>query len=751
MALIGMGGQLMLGFMTLNNGPLRQQARLDGRVLAICAVVVCTAALIKFQFYLQFIASAGGHSEIYTEGDALRDNSPAAIRILAAGAPLIGLLALTQPGLPKWCRALGALSIVLEFAIGIRSRPLFILMGAIALFQARVRLTRLLKVLIVAGAVVAVVAIAAIGYFRENNSVTAAEFSGWSSRACSESSKPAFSASKSQIPAQIVVTQIVPLLAPTPIGSIDTVGKLLTSTFTPQAYLAGYGYSSAALTEITMLVGPVWAALIYPLAVFAIVTAIKAAITSRRSWTFLYGASTLPIAYYIWRAELWQMVVPAIKAAPFILVLLAADAFARLGQRRSRRAIDFGRGAAHLVTARSRILILTPRFPYPVVGGDRLRIHAICRVLAKEHSLTLLSLCETRDEFDPALVADGVFDRVERVLLPRWRSLAQVVAALPGRTPLQVAYYRSRAFADAVARLAPEHDLVFAHLIRTGDYLLGGSRGPTMLEMTDAISMNYDRVRRQGGAGLRGRVYAVEQARLLAYERRMPEAFSAVSLIAEADARYLWGERMPGNVVIASNGVDPKRLPFVDRGEANRVAVFIGNIHSAQNMDACRHFVTDVMPLLSETDLAEFRVVGRIREADAAWLRAHPRVTVTGEVASIPEAVRDARIGVCPVRIGAGVQNKVLEYLALGLPTVCSPVGHEGIDAVAGEDLLVAAGPTAFAAQIRRLNDDPLLYGRLAERGRRFVETRHGWDAALEPVAAAVRDAIATSRRTRSA
>lgn len=335
MALIGMGGQLMLGVMTLNAGPLRQQARLDPRVLTICAVIVCTCALIKFRYYIQFIGTAGGHSEIYTEGDALRDNSPAIVRILAAGAPLIGLLALTQPGLPRWCRALGALSIMLEFAIGIRSRPLFILLGVVALVQARLRLTRTLKLLIVAAAIVAVITIAAIGYYRENNSVSAAEYF-W---VILESLFGVFEAGVfgAQIPdtTPIVLGQIGPLLAPTPLGSVDTISKLLTSTFTPKAYLAGYGYSSAALTEVTMLLGPVGAGLIYPIAVFGIVSLIKAAVTSRRAWTFLYGASTLPIAYYIWRAELWQMVVPAIKAAPFILVLLGADAFARLGERRA--------------------------------------------------------------------------------------------------------------------------------------------------------------------------------------------------------------------------------------------------------------------------------------------------------------------------------------------------------------------------------------------------------------------------------
>lgn len=383
---------------------------------------------------------------------------------------------------------------------------------------------------------------------------------------------------------------------------------------------------------------------------------------------------------------------------------------------------------------RSRILVLTPRFPYPVVGGDRLRVHAICRVLARRHRLTLLSLYEDASEAEPALVDDAVFDRVERVHLPRWRSVLQAVAALPGRTPLQVAYYRSRRFAARVAALLPEHDMVLAHLIRTADYVAGSRAVPTVLEMTDAISMNYARVRDYGAAGLRGRVYAAEQQRLERYERAAPAAFDLVSLIAPSDVDYLWGATPPGNVVVASNGVDCGSLAWRDRVGRPPIAVYIGNMYSAQNMDACRHFVSDILPLLSVDDLTEFRVVGRIRESDAAWLRARPRVTVTGETGSIADAVHDARIGVCPVRLGAGVQNKVLEYMAFGLPVICSPVGHEGIDARDGQDLLVAADAAAFARAIRRINADPALAAALSVNGRAFVERHHAWDAVLAPL-----------------
>jgi hypothetical protein len=333
-ALIGLSGQLVLGILVLASGPLAIRARLDAQVLTICALIVCTAALIKFGYYIQYVGAAGGHSNIYTDGDAVRDNSPAPIRILSAGAPLIGLLALTFPGLPLWCRALGAVAIMLEFAIGIRGRPLFILLAALAIMQPHIRLTAVRKLAIVGAAIAGIVAIGAIGYYREDNQSTVTDYF-W---IVLESLFGIFEAGVlgAQIPdaKPIVFGQIYPLLFPSPLGSVDTIGKLLSSTYTPKAYLAGYGYSSSALTETLMIFGPVASAIVYPAAVLGVTTLIRTAITSRRTWLFLYGACVLPIGFYIWRAEYWQLAIPAIKALPFITVLLGADAYARLAQPR---------------------------------------------------------------------------------------------------------------------------------------------------------------------------------------------------------------------------------------------------------------------------------------------------------------------------------------------------------------------------------------------------------------------------------
>lgn len=388
-----------------------------------------------------------------------------------------------------------------------------------------------------------------------------------------------------------------------------------------------------------------------------------------------------------------------------------------------------------------RILILTPRYPYPVVGGDRLRIYQVCKALSKHFSLTLLSLCESKQELESALPTDGVFDSIERVYLSKWQSRFNAFTALFGKVPLQVAYYRSKLFGEKICQILPSCDACLAHLIRTGDYVRGDVGCFRVLEMTDAISLNYHRVRALGQQrGAKSLIYRIEADRLLSYEREILRDFDIVSLVSKIDRDFLIADQSAGNVIVCSNGVEFSQLPYSERPITKRkVIAFIGNVTSLQNLDACLHFVEDVLPVLRPSLEVVFRVVGRINDADAARLRRHPGVEVTGQIDSIPCAVADAWIGVCPVRIGAGVQNKVLEYLALGLPAITSSLGLEGLSARVGVDLLVADSPGDYLEQIRMLISDVEFGRALARNGRKYVESNHDWGDQLAPLVEAVK------------
>ncbi|PXW97068.1 glycosyltransferase involved in cell wall biosynthesis [Sphaerotilus hippei] len=390
---------------------------------------------------------------------------------------------------------------------------------------------------------------------------------------------------------------------------------------------------------------------------------------------------------------------------------------------------------------RPRLLILTPRYPYPVIGGDRLRIYYLCKVLAQHFRLTLLSLCESESEMCAPTPDDGVFECIERVYLSRTRSRLSALVALPSRTPLQVAYYWSPEFHRRIEALAPAHDGLLAHLIRTGDAIRHLPQ-PKFLEMTDAISLNYARVSRESGAALdlRTQVYRVEAKRLEAYERAVVDDFDYSFLVSDIDRQFLFGRDAArlAKVMVCSNGVDLGGRPY--RFEhAGRDVVFIGNMTTLQNLDMATFMATDVLPLVrARQPQSRLRVIGRIREGDAAALLRHNGVDVTGEVPNVAAAAQGGGVGVCPMRLGAGVQNKVLEYMALGLPTVTTALGLEGFAARDGHELMVANDASAFAAAVLMLLEDRDAAQAMAAAGRRYVEDHHSWTAMLQPMVDAV-------------
>lgn len=381
---------------------------------------------------------------------------------------------------------------------------------------------------------------------------------------------------------------------------------------------------------------------------------------------------------------------------------------------------------------KSRILVLTPRWPYPPIGGDRLRISEICKYLAARFELSLLSLCESVQEMDAPPPPDGVFARTVRVYHPPSRRLAGMARALPTDIPMQVGYYRNPEFARRLAELAPANQALFAHLVRTAPYLLPW-RMPRIVEMTDAISLAYRRIA-EHSRGPRRLAYMAESRRLARFERRIISACDLTVLVSAVDRDSLDLGSETSRVLIASNGVDAAALPY-DCSPDGRTIVFIGKNLFAPNADAILYFVQEVLPAVqARVPRATFKVVGEIHPDFAERLRAQG-VIVTGRVPSIRESTRHGSVAVCPLRFGAGVQNKLLEYMSLGIPAVTSPVGLEGLHALPGTHLFVAATPQQWADRVVELLEQPALACGIAHAARRFVEDRHSWAAHLEPLA----------------
>ena len=382
-----------------------------------------------------------------------------------------------------------------------------------------------------------------------------------------------------------------------------------------------------------------------------------------------------------------------------------------------------------------RILYLCHRIPYPPDKGEKIRAFNQIAQLARRHEVHLVSFGE--DFHDPANTEAlrRICASVEIVERPRAAAaLAALLAAASGR-PLSIAAYDSRAMSRAVTARChatpPEVAVVYTAAMAPYAEDVGC---PRLLDFVDVDSEKW----RVYGERMRppmSLLYALEAKRLADYEARMARVYEHSVLISEAEAR-IFAARVPGlGVSVIPNGVDLEYFhPAGDRSATapapRPMAVFVGMMDYYPNCDAVLHFAKDVLPLVqAEIPEFEFRIVGRRPTPAVRALGRLPGVTVSGAVPDVRPHLAEALLAVAPFRIARGIQNKVLEAMASGVPVVGTPLAFQGIAAGERDGVRFADAPAALAGLIVELARAPSLRAERGAAARAYVERHHRWDA----------------------
>lgn len=385
------------------------------------------------------------------------------------------------------------------------------------------------------------------------------------------------------------------------------------------------------------------------------------------------------------------------------------------------------------------LLFLAHRIPYPPNRGDKIRSWHLLKRLGQSARVHLG--CFADDEADaahmPALRAalGGRLGAAHVEVRGSGKAAATAGALARGR-PVSLAAFDSPAMRRFVADTLRERRIghVFAFSGQMAQFVPPGPR--FVMDFGDVDSAKFEAYARSGPAAMRWLMR--REARLLsAFEAETAARADASLFVSEAEAALF--EARTGHAGIAlSNGIDLEyfgpaaafpRLGAAERGEGPLI-LFTGQMDYRPNVEAAVGFACDVLPLLPG---ALFCVAGRNPLPQLVALRRRG-VIVTGEVPDIRSWLAAADVVVAPLAIARGIQNKVLEAMAMARPVVASPPAFEGIDAVPGRDLVVAAGPREQAEAISRLLGNPGQAAALAAAGRRRMETHYRWDVRLAPL-----------------
>ncbi|MFC1558383.1 glycosyltransferase [candidate division KSB1 bacterium] len=338
--------------------------------------------------------------------------------------------------------------------------------------------------------------------------------------------------------------------------------------------------------------------------------------------------------------------------------------------------------------------------------------------------MTLFSLSDRRIRDSELREYGDYCSRIEIVYLPRNRSYLQCLAGLAGRRPLQVYYYHTKEMERLISKEINSFDLVFVHLIRMAEYVKDYLDISKVIDFTDAISLNYQRsIRYQ--KGFRYLISLIEQKRVLRYEIDIISSFDKNLFVSEVDKTYIEQYTDAGNIDVIPAGVDTDYFSYCDSDyEANEI-VFVGNMRTYPNSDAAYYFAKKIFPMiLQKVPDARFTISGAYPTRSIRSLNGKGNIFVTGRVEDVRPYLKKAAVSVCPMRAGAGVQNKVIESMASGTPVVTSLIGSEGIGAVSGRDILIAENEQDFAEKVTTLMNDKELREKISRSGRKFIEEK---------------------------
>ena len=389
-----------------------------------------------------------------------------------------------------------------------------------------------------------------------------------------------------------------------------------------------------------------------------------------------------------------------------------------------------------------KIFVLLPRIPYPLEKGDKLRAFNQIKQLSKHNEIVLCALNDDSkvSEQDAFHALQPYCQSINFIKITKPQIALGLVRAFCKGLPLQCGYFFNRKASKRINALIAKHkpDMLFGQLLRVAEYIRHKNLPKTM-DYQDIFSYGMKR-RADIASPITRPIYNMEYHRLKRYEAAIFDDFDVKTIISEPD-RTLFPHEKRNEILIIPNGVDHDYFK-PQECEKRYDLVFTGNMSYPPNVNAVEYLAEEIMPVVWKT-LPETKLYIAGATPDPKVKKAaSDKIIVSGWLDDIRDAYAQSRVFIAPMRIGTGLQNKLLEAMSMRLPAITSPLANASLGAKSNEEILIGSNAMEMAQHIITLLTDSEKAEHIAQAGFDFTNRVYDWGKATEILENAMSQAL---------
>lgn len=374
-----------------------------------------------------------------------------------------------------------------------------------------------------------------------------------------------------------------------------------------------------------------------------------------------------------------------------------------------------------------KLVILTSRFPYPLEKGDKLRIYNFIKELSRNHEITLIALSR-REVSAPDYDKVKVYCRkIILFKLSKPDLLLNLFRSIFNGLPLQVGIFYKKSILGEILNFIMEDkpNALFCHLIRMSEYVKDINAFPKTLDYMDAFSKGMERRSGTSGFFFIRKFLKTEYKRLQKYENEIFDKFENKVIISEQD-RDLITHSENKKINVIANGVDTD-IFYPIKTEKKYDLLFTGNMGYPPNVESALYTIKYIYPAVKKNYPDINLLIAGIDPPGELKSLGTDHIKVIPEFSHIREAFAQSRIMLAPMLISIGLQNKILQAMAMKIPVVCSPLANNAIKAPVNSCILEAESIEEYSEKIELLLNDAGYYMEITENAYDFVLNNYNW------------------------